>query len=130
MAAGMAKKRLIIGIGIIAVALAGLMWVSMREATVYYVTVAEALAQHQTDAPVRISGSVDGASIDYDAQGAMLRFTLEDGAHRLPVLYRGAQPDMLRDGATAVVEGMLNQQGVFEAQDLMLQCPSKYEAEP
>jgi cytochrome c-type biogenesis protein CcmE len=76
---------------------------------------------------------VDGDSIQWDAAKMLLRFAVFDsgspsGGERLDVVYQGLRPDMLRDGATAILEGKLNAEGIFEARTLLLSCPSKYQA--
>jgi len=44
------------------------------------------------------------------------------------VIYNAPRPDILRDGAEAtVVEGRYIERGSFEANNLFLKCPSKYE---
>jgi len=101
---------------------------------------------------LRVSGAVLGDSIAYDTETGLLHFTIahipaeEDeiealgglGAvlHQaandsdvplLDVVYQGAQPDMLRHEAQAIVTGSLNADGVFMAEELLLKCPTKYE---
>ena len=56
---------------------------------------------------------------------SMLKVTDESG--HLPVIYKGLRPDMFQDGAQAVVEGRYTEMGTFEAHNLVLKCPSKYE---
>jgi cytochrome c-type biogenesis protein CcmE len=58
----------------------------------------------------------------------VLQFELVDGEETLPVTYAGIQPDAFRDGAQALVEGRYLESGVFEASQLLFECPSKYEA--
>jgi cytochrome c-type biogenesis protein CcmE len=105
---------------------------------------------------VRIAGAVLGDSINYDSVGNKLHFTLmhipvdEKEIERLggiglalhqavnspsnpqiEVVYNGPKPEMLKHEAQAVVTGMINSEGVFVAEELLLKCPSKYEeAEP
>ena len=57
----------------------------------------------------------------------MLRFKLADDSGSLAVIYNGLRPDMLRDGAEAIVEGKYIEGEFFEANNLLLKCPSKYE---
>jgi cytochrome c-type biogenesis protein CcmE len=75
----------------------------------------------------KVVGRVAGGS--YSAQG--LRFQLRDvdGTTSVPVVYRGAVPDLFRSGRDIVVDGRL-QGGVFVAYPgtLVTKCPSKYSA--
>jgi len=136
------NKKFVIG-GVAAVLLVGYLlfvvfgasgsFLGHKSALTYYLTVAE--LQEKGSAiygrPVRVSGLVVGETIQYQARDLVLRFELRDAAESnrlLPVVYHGPRPDMLRDGAEAVVEGTYTAEGVFQATNLMLKCPSKYEA--
>ncbi len=46
----------------------------------------------------------------------------------ITVRYTGVVPDTFKDDAEVVVTGKLDSEGVFQAQDLLAKCPSKYEA--
>jgi len=76
---------------------------------------------------VRLTGVIQGESTDWNAQDLILKFEIADESGRLPVVYKGLRPDMFQDGAQAVVEGRYTEGGTFEAHNLMLKCPSKYE---
>jgi cytochrome c-type biogenesis protein CcmE len=75
---------------------------------------------------VRATGLVVGQTISWDSRQMMLRFEIADAGSHLPVVYQGPRPDMLRDGAEAVVEGRYSDSGLFEASSILLKCPSKY----
>lgn len=76
---------------------------------------------------VRVSGTVVGESIRWQPERLELSFEIADGEDRLPVHYHGPRPDMFRAGAEAVVEGRYLPDGHFEADQLLLKCPSKYQ---
>lgn len=122
-------KFIVGGIVIVAV-IAYLIVSSIGGSTAYYLTVAELQGKGPAAVgqKVRVSGIVDGSTIQYDAQNLILQFDIVDNSGRLPVIYHGPRPDMFQDQAEAVVEGKLNTNGVFEASNLLLKCPSKYEA--
>jgi cytochrome c-type biogenesis protein CcmE len=46
---------------------------------------------------------------------------------RLSVNYTGPKPDLMRDEAQAIITGHLGGDGVFQADELLLKCPTKYE---
>ena len=52
------------------------------------------------------------------------------GDTSLPVVYSGVVPDAFKQNADVVVEGSLTRAGTFEADSLLVKCPSKYEAAP
>ncbi|MDQ5820145.1 MAG: cytochrome c maturation protein CcmE [Actinomycetota bacterium] len=77
---------------------------------------------------VTLGGVVVANSGDARSSAGM-RFTLRDrtGAATVPVVYRGAVPDMFRRGREVAVQGALRN-GVFVAKrdTLVTKCPSKY----
>lgn len=101
---------------------------------------------------VRVSGAVIGDSIQYDPKTQKLTFTVanvtnsndeiaragglaevlaqavkDPKATRLQVEYIGPKPDLLRHEAQAIMTGRLREDGVFEAHELLLKCPTRYE---
>jgi cytochrome c-type biogenesis protein CcmE len=58
-----------------------------------------------------------------------LLVAIEEKNSNLNVVYKGVTPDMFQDGGEVVVEGALDERGVFHANTLLTSCPSKYEAE-
>ena len=123
------KIRVLVGVLIVAAVIIYLVLANLGGAQIYYLTIAELRrGDYPPGQNVRVSAAVDGASIRWDADKMLLQFTLVEGLERLEVVYRGVRPDMLRDEATAVVEGRLGDDGLFQARDLLLKCPSKYEA--
>jgi cytochrome c-type biogenesis protein CcmE len=43
------------------------------------------------------------------------------------VVYNGVKPDLLRNEAQAIMTGKIGSDGVFQANELLLKCPTKYE---
>lgn len=119
--------RLLIGGLIIALAALYLVYSTAQGATAYYLTVEEIKAQGPSGRNVRVAGDIRGESIRWDARALVLQFEISDASGVLPVIYHGPRPDMFRDGATAVLEGRYTPEGIFEAKNLWLKCPSKYE---
>jgi cytochrome c-type biogenesis protein CcmE len=104
----------------------------------YYQTLAEFRASHEADGrPARVHGYVAPGSIVRDVPGRQLRFeVVNDPPHKggppgepLSVVYDSLEtPDMFKDGAEVVVEGRLEGGSVFEADNVMAKCPSKFKA--
>lgn len=121
------QAKFIVGGAVVVLIIAYLVFSSMQGATAAYLTVREVKAAAPSERLVRVSGTVVGDTIDWDAHNVVLRFELADDTGRLPVVYKGVRPDMLRDGATATVEGKMGPDGAFQATQILLKCPSKYE---
>lgn len=123
------RWKFLIGGLIILVALGYLMFAALREGGMYYLTVSEFRAKEQSilGERVRVNGEVVTDSVVWDTASSTARFILIDGGASLPVVYKGIVPDLLfLPGASAVVEGVYNSQGFFEAKTLLTKCPSKY----
>ena len=106
----------------------------------YYQTLAEFRDDQKTGRPSRVHGYVAPGSIVRSLESREIRFeVVQDPPHagvgapdadRLPVLFGTLDaPDMFKDGAEVVVEGRLQDDAVFVADNVMAKCPSKFEAE-
>ena len=129
----MAKRKVqgkfIIGGAIIVLAVGYLIFSSIGGSAAFYLTVEEVKAKGPSERDVRVAGLVLGDTIEWDAQEWILKFKIADESGTLAVIYHGSRPDMLRDGAEAIVEGIYTENDSFEATNLLLKCPSKYEEE-
>ncbi len=119
------KGKYIVGILIILVfvVFAGL---NFRRSITPYVSVAEAKTKGTL---VQIKGKrVDGTGrFDMDSKTFNFEILDEDG-QEVKVIYHGVKPSNFDDASHIVAKGRYNS-GVFEANELLVKCPSKYEAE-
>lgn len=122
------QMKFLAGGAVVVLVIAYLVFSSMQGATAPYLTVGEVKAAAQSQRLVRVSGAVVGDTIEWDAHNVVLKFNLSDDTGSLPVMYKGLRPDMLLDGATATAEGKMGADGTFQASQILLKCPSKYEA--
>jgi cytochrome c-type biogenesis protein CcmE len=126
------KRFIIVGLAV-AIALGYLGFTAFQGASMYYLTVDELLARNDAvyGERVRVMGKVEDGSVVKNSETNNLRFAVTggDGAS-LPVLYSGMVPDAFKQNADVVVEGSLTRAGTFEADSLLVKCPSKYEAAP
>jgi cytochrome c-type biogenesis protein CcmE len=115
------------GLVILAV-IAYVTFTSFQSNAVYYYTLQEFNTQQAKLAGqnIRINGPLDKSSIQVDQKNLVLKFNLKDGSVVLPVVYHGVAPDTLTSGESVVAEGHLDG-GVFQASDILVKCPSKYE---
>jgi cytochrome c-type biogenesis protein CcmE len=128
----MGRKKFLIGGIIILVAIGSLSFMAFRGAATYYYTVNEALTQESTlsGQNIRVAGQVAVDSIVQESTSNSLSFVLlddTDSSKSLAIRYKGAVPDAFKAGNDAVVEGRLSSPGVFEAKQIIVKCPSKYE---
>ena len=82
----------------------------------------------QNKAPVgrtfRIGGMVEKGSVKRD--GVEVRFVVTDTAKSIPVVYRGALPDLFREGKGVVAQGTLGADGVFQAREVLAKHDENY----
>jgi cytochrome c-type biogenesis protein CcmE len=150
------RSKFFIGGLLIVAAIIYLIASSTQASAQYYLTIDELIDKGSAmqDRDVKISGAVDGDTIEYDARTLTLNFTIvnvpadldeveqagglaevlheavmDEDASRLSVVYEGPMPDLLRHEAQAIVTGRVGQDGVFYAEELLLKCPTRYEEE-
>lgn len=136
------------------VLLTSLVYFSTRQDIQFFMTVEEALSTKETLAsrPLRVLGVVIGETIAFDARSGILTFEIahvpSDNAEleakgglaavlhtaaqdpqraRLTVRYHGLRPTLLKEEAQVVVSGHFGEDGIFEAEEILLKCPSRYE---
>jgi len=148
--------KFIIG-GIVIVAAIVYLIVSSLSANVqYFLTVEELVSQFEAGTldgrNIRVSGAVLGDTITYDIDTLELSFTiahveadnqlvadegglalalhnavLDESRPRLVVVYTGPVPDLLQNEAQAILTGEILPSGEFQADEILLKCPTKYE---
>ena len=150
------RSKLLVGGFIIVAAVIYLIASSTQAAAQYYLTIEELIAKGDTvlDRDIKVSGAVEGDTIEYNAESLELRFTIvnvpgdldeieragglaevlhravaDPNEPRLDVLYVGPMPDLLRHEAQAILTGRMGTDGVFLADELLLKCPTRYEEE-
>jgi cytochrome c-type biogenesis protein CcmE len=121
--------KFVLGGIVVAVVIGVLIATSFSGSTSEYLSVAEvkALGPDQTRNS-RVAGEIVPNSVTWSTRDLHLTFEIEDDSGNLAISYYGPQPDMLVDAVEAVVVGKYNPEvEVFEAEDLLMKCPSKYE---
>jgi cytochrome c-type biogenesis protein CcmE len=148
------RAKFLIGGGLILLAVIYLIFSATLASAEYFYTIDEIVARGDeiVGENLRVSGAVDGATITYDPNTLTLTFTVihvpgdlaeveangglaavlheavsDPTRARIPVVYEGVKPDLLRHEAQAIMTGYLDEDGVFHAQELLLKCPTRYE---
>ena len=60
------------------------------------------------------------------ADGLTVRFLVTDTAKSIPVVYRGALPDLFREGKGVVAQGRVGTDGVFVASEVLAKHDENY----
>ena len=111
----------------IAAAVAYLVIANTGASAEYYMTISQLRACSSCSAQtVRVAGIV-APNVARNDKTQVVKFTITDTGGTLPVTYNGIIPDIFRPGIQVVVEGHLAN-GVFQAQNLLAKCPSKFQS--
>lgn len=74
----------------------------------------------------RVGGMVEKGSLKRQADGVTVRFVVTDTAKSIPVAYKGALPDLFREGKGVVAQGSLGADGVFHASEVLAKHDENY----
>jgi cytochrome c-type biogenesis protein CcmE len=74
----------------------------------------------------KLGGMVAAGSFVREADGITTHFVITDTAKTVPVTYKGALPDLFKEGKGAVAEGKLDAQGVFIATEILAKHDENY----
>ena len=119
------KPKFVIG-GIIILAFLIFAGVNFQKSLTPYVSLAEAKKKGTT---VQIKGARVDGSEEYNVDSKTFNFKLMDNSgEEYQVIYHGVKPSNFEHATEVVARGRYHG-GVFEADEILIKCPSKYEAE-
>ncbi|MCJ7734309.1 MAG: cytochrome c maturation protein CcmE [Anaerolineales bacterium] len=148
--------KFIIGGVVIVGAIIYLIISSLNASVQYFLTVDEVVSKSSLGEldgrNIRVSGAVLGETIAYDIDNLVLSFTIahvpadnqllaDEGGlaqalhnavtdstrSQMEVVYTGPIPDLLQNEAQAILTGEMLPNGTFQADEILLKCPTKYE---
>jgi len=125
------QKKFILVIVAFAVLLIGWIAVDFKSQEVPFISVEDLLVNYAdfSQDRFRLGGNVVPGSITFSEDHLTVQFRLSQGNGVLPVTYTSAAvPDLFADGSEVIVEGAYSD-GVFQADNLMTKCASRYELE-
>ena len=97
---------------------------------VYYWSPTEVKASQSEamGATIRLGGQVIPGTVDWKPDSQSLKFRITDGQTEQQVVSTGAPPQMFREGIGVVVEGRLQNDGVFDTDRVMIKHSNEYRA--
>ena len=122
------KPKFLIGGGVIAVALAYMIYAGVTQSVVYFVTPSELGAAPVAGKAYRVGGMVQAGSLKWNPGTLSLTFALSDGRATIPVRHKGTPPDLFGEGRGAVVEGSWSPEGYFKSTHIMAKHSEEYKA--
>jgi cytochrome c-type biogenesis protein CcmE len=122
------RTKLLVGGGVIAAALAYMIYAGVTQSAVYFVTPSEIQAAPVSGKAYRLGGLVTRGSVKWEPRTLDLTFTLTDGKATVPVRHKGTAPDLFGEGRGAVVEGHWRPEGYFQASLILAKHSEEYKA--
>ena len=103
---------------------------SLGNSLVFYVLPSEykARAAELEGRTLQIGALVKKGSVKYDRSSLNLQFVATDGTVDYPVRYTGGVPDLFKDGMGVIVEGKMDNAGVFQGSRLLVKHSEEYKA--
>ena len=122
------KRIAIVAGGLAALAVAaGLVLSAFQQNLVFFFTPSQVADKEAPQGRAfRIGGMVEKGSVARQADGLTVRFMVTDTAKSIPVVYRGALPDLFREGKGVVAQGRVGADGVFMASEVLAKHDENY----
>jgi cytochrome c-type biogenesis protein CcmE len=103
----------------------GLVLFALSDSVAFFVTPSDiATGRVEADKRFRLGGLVVDGSVE--RQDGTVQFRLTDQANEVPVRYRGILPDLFREGQGIVAQGVLGEDGVFAASEVLAKHDESY----
>jgi cytochrome c-type biogenesis protein CcmE len=120
------KRMAAIALGVVALGVAtALVLTAFQKNLVFFFTPSQVAANEAPPGRTfRIGGMVVAGSLK--REGVEVRFAVTDTAKTVPVVYRGALPDLFREGKGVVAQGELGRDGVFRAREVLAKHDENY----
>ena len=125
------RIKLLIAFVVLVGALGYFAFQAFEGATVYYYTVGEIIEIGFTpeNRMVRVSGKLVPDSFHRADGSTLANFHLTDGSESLSAAHNGVIPDLFfNDHSEIILEGRYHSDGVFQSENVIVKCPSKYVA--
>ena len=128
-------RFLILGV-VVALSVGYMVYAAFPGNTRYFLTVTEFMAKEnaQDGRMVRVAGKLVDGSFLREEKSTLSRFNLIDkdgggGTEHLAASYVGVVPDLFFNPHSEIIlEGSLGQDQVFQADNILVKCPSKYQS--
>lgn len=105
----------------------GLMTYALRQnINLFYPPSAIAAGDVPHNTRIRAGGCVKPGSIKRATDSLKVQFLITDGNADVPVAYEGMLPDLFAEGEAAVVNGTVDQDGRFNATEVLAKHDEKY----
>ena len=122
------QRFILVGLLVLGVSVAlGLALLALRENINLFVSPTQVKAgEAPQQASFRLGGMVVEGSVRRPDADLSVEFVLTDTVEQVTVTYKGILPDLFREGQGIVTQGMLNNNGIFEAKQVLAKHDENY----
>ena len=122
------KRMMLIGGGVAALALSATLVLSAFQKNLVFFFSPSQVANKEApqNRTFRIGGLVEAGSVKREADGLTTTFVVTDTANRIAVSYKGALPDLFKEGKGVVTQGKLDAGGLFVASEVLAKHDENY----
>lgn len=122
------KRMVVVGLILLGVSMAAFFALqAFQKNLLYFFTPTQVAAGEAPKGyPFRVGGLVVTGTVRREPNSLNVRFTISDGVATIPVSYSGILPDLFREGQGIISIGKMNDQGVFEASEVLAKHDENY----
>jgi len=121
------RLYLVLFVALFSSAAIGLVIYAMRGNINLFYPPAEVVAgKAPVDQSIRVGGMVVKGSVQRATDSLQVNFQLTDFQASVPVVYTGILPDLFAEGQGAVASGVLNEDGMLEATEILAKHDENY----
>ncbi len=122
------QRFILVGLLVLGVSIAlGLALLALRENINLFFSPTQVKAgEAPQQASFRLGGMVVEGSVRRPDADLSVEFVLTDTVEQVTVTYKGILPDLFREGQGIVTQGMLNNNGIFEAKQVLAKHDENY----
>ena len=122
------QRFILVGLLVLGVSVAlGLALLALRENINLFFSPTQVMAgEAPQQANFRLGGMVVDGSVQRPNADLSVEFVLTDTVEQVTGTYKGFLPDLFREGQGIVAQGMLNRNGIFEANQVLAKHDENY----
>ena len=122
------KRMVLIGGGVAALALSATLVLSAFQKNLVFFFSPSQVANKEApqNRTFRVGGLVEAGSVKREPDGLTTTFVVTDTANRITVSYKGALPDLFKEGKGVVTQGRLDAGGLFVASEVLAKHDENY----
>jgi cytochrome c-type biogenesis protein CcmE len=113
-------------LSVLAIASSLVLYALRQNISLFYTPTEVAMGQAPVNHTIRVGGMVEKGSVSRTKEGLEVQFRITDFEKTITVIYKGILPDLFRDGQGIVAEGLLTDNLIFRASQVLAKHDANY----